>query len=74
MLQRLIRQGDDYLLVIEPVLIQQAGLNEHTCLDVTVAGSSIVAAPLPVPCSTDEPQPISRAEEKQAEMLRRMGE
>ncbi len=74
MLQRLIRQGDDYLLVIEPVLIQQAGLDEHTCLDVTVAGSSIVAAPLPRPCSTHEPPPHSQAPVKQPQKLRRMGE
>lgn len=76
MLQHLTRQGDDYVLRIDPSLVEQAGLTEQTRLEITIAGSAIVVAPVPAQTSqATVPAPaVSRGEAKEADVLRRLAE
>jgi antitoxin component of MazEF toxin-antitoxin module len=70
MLQHLQRQGDHLVLVIEPALAEQAGLNEQSEVDVAVAGKTLVVAPL----VTGHCNAVSKCEAKEEELMRRLAE
>jgi antitoxin component of MazEF toxin-antitoxin module len=72
MVQHLQREGDRYVLVIEPELAAQAGLTEEVEVEVAVAGNAIVITPLPF--ASQEPSSVSPGESKEEELLRRLAE